>query len=146
MDIGETIRRLRVQHGLTQEELGLRTDLTKGFISQLERNLTSPSIATLMDILECLGTDLKNFLDVYKRQIQFDGIFRLLNHQPGIPADAPKRLGLTQKQHPICNQAQVYLGEILAHDIGELAHPFVQQRLPAGNRDHLHLFLIKQLR
>lgn len=61
MDIGETIRRLRVQHGLTQEELGLRTDLTKGFISQLERNLTSPSIATLMDILECLGTDLQHF-------------------------------------------------------------------------------------
>ena len=61
MDIGESIKMLRIKHGLTQEELGQRTDLTKGFISQLERNLTSPSIATLMDILECLGTDLQHF-------------------------------------------------------------------------------------
>ena len=61
MDIGESIKMLRMRHGLTQEELGQRTDLTKGFISQLERNLTSPSIATLMDILECLGTDLQHF-------------------------------------------------------------------------------------
>lgn len=47
--------------GLTQEELADRSELSKGFISQLERDLTSPSIATLIDILECLGTDLKDF-------------------------------------------------------------------------------------
>lgn len=49
--------------GLTQEELADRAELTKGFISQVERNHTSPSIATLMDILQCLGTDLKNFFE-----------------------------------------------------------------------------------
>jgi quercetin dioxygenase-like cupin family protein len=43
------------------EDLADRTELAKGFISQLERNLASPSIATLMDILACLGTDLKEF-------------------------------------------------------------------------------------
>ncbi len=61
MELGEKIKQLRLQHGLTQEELALRCDLSKGFISQLERDLTSPSIATLMDILECLGTDLRRF-------------------------------------------------------------------------------------
>ena len=40
-----------------------RAELTKGFISQVERNHTSPSIATLVDILQCLGTDLKNFFE-----------------------------------------------------------------------------------
>ena len=45
----------------TQEELADRTELSKGFISQVERDLTSPSIATLMDILQALGTDLKDF-------------------------------------------------------------------------------------
>ena len=57
MEIGVKIKQLRQQRGLTQEELASRTELTKGFISQLERDLTSPSIATLMDILEALGTD-----------------------------------------------------------------------------------------
>ncbi len=63
MNIGEKIRRLRVGIGLTQEELANRSELTKGFISQLERDLTSPSIATLIDILECLGTNLKDFFN-----------------------------------------------------------------------------------
>ena len=35
--------------------------ITKGFISQLERDITSPSIATLMDILEALGTNVSEF-------------------------------------------------------------------------------------
>jgi len=63
MNIGEKIKLLRVTNGLTQEELANRCELTKGFISQLERDLTSPSIATLVDILECLGTNLKDFFN-----------------------------------------------------------------------------------
>lgn len=61
MDIGHRIRELRISRNLTQEELADRAELTKGFISQVERNLTSPSIATLTDILQCLGTDLPDF-------------------------------------------------------------------------------------
>ncbi|HAI86829.1 MAG TPA: Cro/Cl family transcriptional regulator, partial [Firmicutes bacterium] len=33
MNIGRRIRNLRLKKGLTQEELGERTDLTKGYIS-----------------------------------------------------------------------------------------------------------------
>ena len=61
MKIGAKVKELRVQKGLTQEELADRTELSKGFISQLERDLTSPSIATLTDILEALGTNLSEF-------------------------------------------------------------------------------------
>ena len=61
MDIGKKIKELRVAKGLTQEELADRSELSKGFISQLERDLTSPSIATLMDILQCLGTSVSEF-------------------------------------------------------------------------------------
>lgn len=61
MEIGKKIKRLRLQRGLTQEELADRCELSKGFISLLERDLTSPSIATLMDILESLGSDLQTF-------------------------------------------------------------------------------------
>ena len=61
IDIGEKIRELRVKNGLTQEELADRAELSKGFISQLERNLTSPSISTLEDILQCLGVTVGEF-------------------------------------------------------------------------------------
>ena len=61
MDIGAKIKRLRLSNQLTLEELANRSELTKGFLSQLERDLTSPSIATLENILEALGTNLKDF-------------------------------------------------------------------------------------
>lgn len=61
MEIGAKIKELRKKNGLTQEELADRAELSKGFISQLERDLTSPSIATLIDILQCLGTDISSF-------------------------------------------------------------------------------------
>lgn len=72
MDIGRKLKGLRVMKGLTQEELADRAELSKGFISQIERNLTSPSISTLTDILQCLGTDLKEFFsDSEDSQIVF---------------------------------------------------------------------------
>lgn len=61
MNLGAKIKARRQRLGLTQSELADRAELSKGFISQLERDLTSPSLATLTDILECLGTDLKEF-------------------------------------------------------------------------------------
>lgn len=72
MEIGNKIKDLRNKKGLTQEELADRCELSKGFISQLENDLTSPSIATLMDILQCLGTDLKDFFtDRTEEQVVF---------------------------------------------------------------------------
>ena len=63
MDIGAKLKELRILKGLTQEELADRAELSKGFISQLERDLTSPYIATLMDILQCLGTSIGEFFN-----------------------------------------------------------------------------------
>ena len=75
MDIGTKIRNLRLGNNLTQEELAGRLDLTKGYISQLENNLTSPSLQTLFSLLEVLGTDIHEFFGreeelkiVYKKE------------------------------------------------------------------------------
>lgn len=61
MELGAKIKRLRLQCGLTQEELADRCELTKGYISQLENELTSPSIQTLLDVLSALGTTAAEF-------------------------------------------------------------------------------------
>ncbi len=68
MDIGRKIRDLRLENELTQEDLASRVELTKGYISQLENNLTSPSINTLLDILEVLGTNISEFFDTKKEE------------------------------------------------------------------------------
>jgi transcriptional regulator with XRE-family HTH domain len=61
MNLGNRIKDLRLANSLTQEELADRCELTKGYISQLENELTSPSIATLKDILQTLGSSLNEF-------------------------------------------------------------------------------------
>ncbi len=72
MEIGAKLKELRILKGLTQEELADRAELSKGFISQVERDLTSPSIATLMDILQCLGTTIGEFFnEIPEEQIVF---------------------------------------------------------------------------
>ncbi|MDD7362812.1 MAG: XRE family transcriptional regulator [Peptoniphilus sp.] len=61
MNIGEKIKSLRLMQQLTQEELAQRSEVTKGFISQVERDLASPSVATFLDILDALGTRPEDF-------------------------------------------------------------------------------------
>lgn len=72
VQIGEKLRELRIQRNLTQEELADRCELSKGFISQVERDLASPSIATLVDMLESLGSNLQSFFtDDSKEKVVF---------------------------------------------------------------------------
>ena len=66
MDIGSKIKRLRLENGLTQQELANRLELTKGYISQIERNISSPSLETFFSILEVLGTDPTAFFSRLK--------------------------------------------------------------------------------
>ena len=82
MEIGEKIKNLRTILGLTQEELAERAELTKGFISQLERGLTSPSVSSLEDVLEALGTNISDFFKeeknervVFSKKDAFETIF-----------------------------------------------------------------------
>lgn len=68
LELGTKIKTLRIKNNLTLEELASRCELTKGFLSQLERDLTSPSISTLHDILEALGTTLAEFFQGKKEE------------------------------------------------------------------------------
>lgn len=84
MDIGIKIKQLRLALSLTQEELADRCELTKGYISQLENDLTSPSIATLADILSALGT---NFADFFSKEAEEKLVFKSSDYFEKISSD-----------------------------------------------------------
>ena len=69
MDIGKKLKRLRIKRQLTLEELANRSELSKGFLSQLENNNCSPSISTLEDLLEVLGSSLQEFFSEKSEEI-----------------------------------------------------------------------------
>jgi transcriptional regulator with XRE-family HTH domain len=59
--IGQRIKELRSQRGLTLEEVAEKSGCTPGFLSQLERNKAAPSITTLYSIAEALGVKVTDF-------------------------------------------------------------------------------------
>lgn len=80
--IGNKIRDLRNKIGLTQQELADRAELTKGYISQLERGQVAPSVVTLLDLIECLGTTASEFFrEAEQEQIVFseEGFFEKID-------------------------------------------------------------------
>jgi transcriptional regulator with XRE-family HTH domain len=61
--LGERLRALRRDRGLSIAQLAERTGLTKGFLSQLERDLTSVSLSALARICAALGVRFGDVLD-----------------------------------------------------------------------------------
>ncbi len=57
-DLGATIRRLREERSLSLKEVAARSGLTPSFLSQVERNLTSPSVASLRKVAQAFDVPL----------------------------------------------------------------------------------------
>ena len=54
-NIGEQLRQLRVERGITQRQLAAQTQLSQQAISSIEVGRMEPSLATLDTICRCLG-------------------------------------------------------------------------------------------
>jgi len=55
LKIGARLRAVRTESGLTLDQLANATGLTKGFISRIERDGTSPSVQTLVALCEAMS-------------------------------------------------------------------------------------------
>lgn len=62
MQIGQRLRAARQQRGMTIQELAGRTDLSKGFLSQVENDKASPSLDTLERIAQAMDVPLAYIL------------------------------------------------------------------------------------
>ncbi|HVP70313.1 MAG TPA: cupin domain-containing protein [Gemmatimonadaceae bacterium] len=58
MQLGKKVRDLRLRRGMTVQQLAESTSLSKGFISQVENDRTSPSLSTLRDLARALETSV----------------------------------------------------------------------------------------
>jgi transcriptional regulator with XRE-family HTH domain len=56
VQLGKKVRELRLRHGMTVQQLAQASSLSKGFISQVENDRTSPSLTTLQDLARALKT------------------------------------------------------------------------------------------
>ena len=63
MKLGEKIKAIRKKLGYTLQELSEKTELSIGFLSNIERDLNSPSISNLQQICQALNVNLMEILD-----------------------------------------------------------------------------------
>lgn len=121
-DIGQKIRNLRNRNGLTQQELADRAELTKGFISQLERGQVSPSVITLLDLIEILGSTPAEFFGkgqteqiVFSPQDYFEKIDEAGNSRKWIIPSAQKNdmepLLVVIQPHQSLEEDKPHIGE-----------------------------------
>jgi transcriptional regulator with XRE-family HTH domain len=55
---GELLRATRRKHGLTQRQLAIRARTSQAAISRIERDLVSPAISTLAELLRLMNEEL----------------------------------------------------------------------------------------
>lgn len=62
--IGSKLRAARKAHGYTLEQLAISAGLTKGFLSRVERDETSLSVASLITLCEVMSLDVGSLFSV----------------------------------------------------------------------------------
>jgi transcriptional regulator with XRE-family HTH domain len=66
-DLGARLAWLRKMHGLSQRELAKRAGMTNGAISLIEKNLSSPQVASLRKILNVFPISIAEFFSLKLR-------------------------------------------------------------------------------
>ncbi|MBD0348435.1 MAG: helix-turn-helix domain-containing protein [Thermoleophilia bacterium] len=56
---GQLLATVRRRHGLTQRQLAARARTSQAAISRIERDVVSPSVATLATLLDLMGEELR---------------------------------------------------------------------------------------
>ena len=70
MDIGTRLKEIRKASGLSQRELAERAGLTNGTISLIEKNKSSPSVASLKSILDAIPMSIADFFTTIEDDLE----------------------------------------------------------------------------
>ena len=124
LDIGKTINKIRKEKKVTLKELSAKTNLSTGYLSQLERGMTSVAVESLQSIAKVLEVDLDTFF-----------------HKPRKKAsdDTPIVRSYERDMKPI---APTIIQHFLAKDIENLKFlPRIYEVLPKNENEHAKTYV-----
>jgi transcriptional regulator with XRE-family HTH domain len=67
---GKVLRRLRIEAGLTQENLGFEAELRRTYVSILELGQQQPSLTTIIKIAQALNLTPGSLMDMVTDEIK----------------------------------------------------------------------------
>ncbi len=68
MNLGSLIRKYRKEKKLTLRIVAEKAGISEGFLSQVENNVSSPSVDTLMNVCGAIGINTGDLLNVMEKQ------------------------------------------------------------------------------
>lgn len=120
--MGSTIRQLRQSSDLTLVELANRTGLSHSFLSQVERGLARPSMKSLFDIAQALGTTQDRLLGA--AQSQDNSAVVLLRAGDGLVLGPTDTEGPPRGKDGVARQLTVEHGSFYPTEFTNLGHDF----------------------
>ena len=125
LDIGQKLKAIRKARGLSQRELAARAGLTNGTISLIEKNKTSPSVASLKCLLDAIPISMAEFFSTLDDQ-DAPKVFYRANDFIEVSPQGPGQVSLLQlgnaEQHTLQVLYETYPPdadtgpELLSHD------------------------------
>lgn len=92
-ELGAAIRHRRKALGMTLDKVAAQTELTTGFISQVERGISSPSLSSLMGIAAALQTNVEQLISVPEKYSEYIHKDRRQSYALGIAGRFYEKLG-----------------------------------------------------
>jgi transcriptional regulator with XRE-family HTH domain len=118
--IGERIKSLRTEQGMTLAGLGEKVNLSVSYLSQIERDKTTPSLSTLMDIAKVLNVGLRHF---FETEAEAAYVVRADKGPAGLAPDSPiAHLRLTSEVGS--SKIEAYRTILQPHTSSEQLAPF----------------------
>ena len=96
LDIGEKLRTIRKKRGLSQRELAARAGLTNGTISLIEKNRTSPSVASLKSLLDAIPISMAEFFSTIEDDAAAPKVFYRADEFTEVSPTAAGQVSLRQ--------------------------------------------------
>ena len=91
--IGKRIRLLRLERGMTQEQLEERADLGTKYFYKLEHLAPNVKINTLERVMQALEVDIETFFDMaVTNKEKEDDLTQLVQHLKSLPQEKQKKV------------------------------------------------------
>lgn len=122
MSLGHALRQRRKALGKTMKQVAQEAGLSEGFISQIERGLSTPSLISLYNVANTLGTSVEAFLP--QAAPQAHSIVSHASERPGCRIEAEERVyhllrrGFPEAQLNSCitHMPPGYVSELTRHE------------------------------
>jgi transcriptional regulator with XRE-family HTH domain len=128
MELGEKLKTLRLQQNMTLDDLSKKAEVSKSLLSQVERNISFPTVKTLEKIAKACEITISNLF----AEIETEGNTHIsINSSNGSPS---KRLSIVRKDRrkKLVLPGGKMLYELLSPDLKQKIE-FIYVHFPAGS-------------